>query len=264
MHHKPGRQEGGNGGLKALTATNKGRRALILGGSCELALTLAQSMIRTSLYPILTYRNNAGKDRIDQRLLPFADSYESRFLKLGDRESLDILFRDIEDNLDFLVDFANDDYESLVAAADDDRVDRYFHENLSFRAQVLKRAARAMLKKRRGRLIYVSSTAADRPNPGQGFYGACKLASEALYRSIGLELAKRGITSAIVRPGYVDAGRGIKYLSEKGDQLLEKIPTKRMIDCNEVVGTILFLTSEEARSINGTVVTIDGGLMSCK
>lgn len=187
----------------------------MIGGSCEIAITLARRMIETSIHPILTYRNEAGRDRIHKSMPSFSGKYESRRLVLGDIESLDALFEDIKGNLDFLVDFANGDYESLIASADDETVSRYFEENISFRAHILKRAGRTMLIKKRGRLVYVSSTAAASPNPGQGFYSAAKSASEALYRNMGLELGKRGITAVVVRPGYVDAGRGAVYLAKK-------------------------------------------------
>ena len=196
--------------------TFSGNRALILGGTCELALTLSKYMIKASLFPILTYRSEQGLNRIRSALQSFEGKYEACHLNFGDRNSLTVLFTNIGDDPDYLVDFAQGHYESLVASADDECVYRYFAENISFRAEVLKRAGRAMLKKRRGRLIFISSSAAARTNPGQGFYAAAKLASEALYRSMGLEMGARGVTTAILRPGYIDAGRGRTYIQERG------------------------------------------------
>jgi len=121
-----------------------------------------------------------------------------------------------------------------------------------------------MLKKRRGRLIYISSSAAERPNPGQGFYAAAKLASEALYRNMGLEMGERGITTAILRPGYVDAGRGAIFMRKHGRVLLEMIPVKRAITQEEIAQTILFLLSDSAISINATAIVLDGGLTAGK
>ncbi|MDD5722226.1 MAG: SDR family oxidoreductase [Syntrophales bacterium] len=247
-----------------MKGTFTGKRALILGGSCELALTLAQSMIEASLYPILTYRSDRGLQAISESMLPFAGRFESHYLNFGERETLDTLFTDIAEDLDVLIDFVNDDYESLVASADEDMTCRYFTENVSFRAWILKRAGRAMLKKRKGRLIYISSTAAERPNPGQGFYAAAKRASEALYLNMGLEMAGRGITVAILRPGYVNAGRGAAYIRRKGKAVLDKVPTNRAITREQIAHTILFLLSDGGDGINGTVVTMDGGLTSGK
>ena len=115
-----------------------------------------------------------------------------------------------------------------------------------------------------GRMVYVSSTAAGMPNPGQGFYAAAKQASEALYRSAGLELAPRGVTTVALRPGYVNAGRGNRYLNKNADVALAKVPLGRALQIAEVVDTILFLLSDSAVGFNATALTMDGGLSAGK
>jgi 3-oxoacyl-[acyl-carrier protein] reductase len=247
-----------------MTATFSGVRVLILGGTCEIALFLSEHLIRASLLPILTYRNEKGLASIRNYLAPLEGKYDVCHLNFGDRDSLDSLFRHIDGDLDFMVDLAQGDYESFIAAADDERVCRYFAENVSFRAEVLKLAGRVMLKKRRGRLIFISSSAAERPNRGQGFYAAAKLASEALYRNMGLELGERGVTTAILRPGYIDAGRGKRYLNEQGSDVCDMTPIKRAISKKEIAETILFLLSDSAAGINATDILMDGGLTSGK
>ena len=121
-----------------------------------------------------------------------------------------------------------------------------------------------MLKKKKGRLIFVSSTAADMPNPGQGFYAAAKLASEALYRNLGLELGDRGITTVSLRPGYIDSGRGREYIKTRGEDVLEMVPIKRALTGTEVAETILFLLSDSAAGFNATEISLDGGLTAGK
>jgi len=241
-----------------------GTRALVLGGTCELALVLAQTMIESDLFPLLTYRDDKGLNTIREALRPFHGRYETCYLNFGDRDSLDSIFTQIGNDLNFLVDFAQGNYESLIAGADEESVYSYFMENISFRAEILKRVGRAMLKKRKGRLVFISSAAAARPNPGQGFYAAAKLASEALYRNMGLELGERGVTTVILRPGYIDAGRGRIYLQKQDRKILEMTPIKRAITGEEIAQTILFLLSDGAASIIGTEISMDGGLTSGK
>ncbi len=241
-----------------------GNNVLVLGGSCELALTLAEYIIEASLVPVLTYRSEKGKTRISKKLESFRGKYRSFYLSLGARDSLDSLFEQIGDDIDFLVDFVQEDFESYVASADEDSIRRYFDENISFRAEILKRTSRLMLKKKRGRLIFVSSSAADRPNPGQGFYAAAKLASEALYKNLGLELGDRGITTVTLRPGYIDAGRGREYIKTKGEDIVRMVPIKRALTAAEVAETILFFLSDSAAGFNATEISLDGGLTAGK
>lgn len=276
-----------------------GRYALILGGSCNLAITLAEYMIKADLFPILTYRSDRGNKRISERLQsltlpghsaeanlsssdeggnydsPLCTSpvskqweagkrYRSLYLNLGDRDSLNSMFSQIKGEIDFVVDFAQGDMECFIASAAEEDVSCYFAENISFRAEILKMISREMLKKKRGRFIFVSSSAAARPNPGQGFYAAAKLASEALYKNLGLELGRYGITTVTLRPGYIESGRGERYTQSRRDEVLKMIPTKRILTTAEVTETILFLLSDSASGFNATEIHLDGGLTACK
>jgi len=241
-----------------------GKKALVLGGSCDLALTLAAAMMDAGIYPLLTFRSEEGRRKIAERLLPGGGSYGACYLDFGDRDSLASLLAQGGDEIDFVVDFVQGDFEGYVAAADEARVYQYFNDNVSFRAELLKKVARIMVKRKKGRFVFISSVAAGRTNPGQGFYAAAKLASEALYRNLGLELGRKGITAVTLRPGYIRAGRGKAYLEAHGEEALRLVPTGRFLTESEVAETILFLLSESAGGFNATELTMDGGLTACK
>ncbi len=241
-----------------------GTRALILGGSCGLALSLAEHMINAGLFPILTCRSEKSLDKISDRLKNFRGKYSTARLDFSDRATLASLFEQLDHDLDFLVDFVHGNFESLVASAGEDDVYRYFSENISFRAGVIKQAARIMLAKRRGRCIFISSSAAAKPNPGQGFYAAAKVASEVLYKNLGLELGERGITTVTLRPGYIDEGRGHEYLQSHGKEALEKVPTKKALSVKGFAETIMFYLSESAKDFNAVEIAVDGGLTAGK
>jgi 3-oxoacyl-[acyl-carrier protein] reductase len=237
-----------------------GLRVLILGGSCDLALELAELVVQEGLFPILTWRDGKGRKLILSRLQAFEGSFSTFCLDLRDRASIDSLFDHVGNDLDYLVDFVQGDMESLIGAANSDAVRGYFQENVSSRAEILKKAARIMLGKRRGRLIFVSSAAASKPNQGQGFYAAAKLASEALYRNLGIELGGRGITTLTLRPGYIDAGRGRSYLEAHSEEALRAVPTGRALTCREVAEAILYFLSDSASGFNAVEVPMDGGM----
>ncbi|NTW17715.1 MAG: SDR family oxidoreductase [Syntrophaceae bacterium] len=242
-----------------------GQNALILGGSCDLALTLAATMKEAKLHPILTFRNEKGRKKIDTRLSSFPkEAYDTLHLDFGDRETLKALLAQKGGDVEFVVDFAQDDFEDYVALAAEERVYQYFQNNISFRAELLKKISRIMMKRKRGRLVFVSSVAAARAKAGQGFYAAAKLASEALYKNLGIELGAKGITTVILRPGYIQAGRGKKYLESHNEEALQLVPTRRFLTEEEVAQAILFLLSESAAGFNATELTMDGGMTACK
>lgn len=244
--------------------TFSGQRALILGGSCDLGICLAKEMIQEALYPILTFRFKAGRERIEKALEPFPGRWEAVRFDFADAVSLNLLFAHLREDLDFLVDLAQGDLEGLVASVEEDEFRPYFLQNISSRAEMLKRAARVFLGKRSGRLIFISSAAAERASAGQGFYAAAKLASEALYRNLGLELGGRGITTLTLRPGYIDAGRGRRYLQSREKEALGRVPIRRALTEKEVARSVVFFLSDTARGFNATQIVMDGGLTAGK
>lgn len=239
-----------------------GPRVLVLGGSCDLALCLADLLVEEGLYPILTWRSEEGRERILERLRGRESLFDTARLDFGERRTIESLFAQTSEEPDSLVDFIQGDLEELVGASSPDRVRQYFAENIGSRAEFLRLAARLMLKKKRGRMVFISSAAAARCNPGQGFYAGAKLASEALYRSIGIELGARGVTTVTLRPGYIDAGRGAGYLRTASAQRGRK--GFKAITPEAVAEAVLFFLSENSAAFNATELMMDGGLTAAK
>jgi 3-oxoacyl-[acyl-carrier protein] reductase len=247
-----------------MSFTYSGTRALIMGGTCQMALDLSRTLIDRKIMPMLTYRSPQGLETIEAVLRNRSGQYAVCPLDLARSETLSELDEQLNRGLDYLVDFAQEDLEGLVASVDPAAMRGYLETNIAGRTAVMQRVARSMLAGRFGRMVHVSSLAAERPNPGQGFYAASKLAAEALYKNMGVELAARGITTVSLRPGYVDAGRGRDYLDKHAHAGLDKVPLGRALLSKEVVDTILFLLCDSAAGINAAVVTMDGGLAAAK
>lgn len=197
---------------------------LIIGGSSEIGLKLAFLCINSNLFPVLTYRNKKGRDKIYSNLKD-KTKFETYYLKLNDFESLKKL-----PEVDYLVDISQSNYESLVINASEKFVEDYISCNITFKAFMLKQITEKMKSKKFGRLIYISSAAVERINPGQGYYAATKSAVETLYKTCGIELGGLGITTTILRPGYIDSGRGKEYLENQKGKVKKIIPINRLIN----------------------------------
>lgn len=241
-----------------------GKTALLAGGTCEIALKVAIKLMAAGITPVMSYRTDEGNLKIRERLQAVHGNFETCLIDYSRAETLESGLESTGRTFEYFVDFVQDDYEALIASADNDRVAGFFDQTLTFRAHLLKAVTRMMLAERRGRLLFVSSSAAIAPNKGQGFYSASKLAAEALYRNIGIEFGGRGITTVSLRPGYIHSGRGKRYLEIKGSEVLARIPTGRFLEPDEVADVIMFLLSDPASGINATEVVMDGGLTACK
>lgn len=162
-----------------------------------------------------------------------------------------------------MVDLLHSRFESLVGAAASEDVLRWADNDIALRARCLAAVSRSMLSRRAGRCIFLSSGAADRPAPGQGWYAAAKLAGEALYRSVGVELGGRGVTTCSLRVSWLDAGRGAAFLAKR-PEVRRIAPLRRCVRPEEVVSAVLFLLSEDACAFNAATLELDGGLHAVK
>ena len=154
-------------------------------------------------------------------------------------------------------------FESLIAGAAPEAIMEWAAVDIGLRARLVRAVGRSMLARRFGRCVFVSSSAAECPAEGQGYYAAAKLAGEALYRSLAVELSGRGVTACSLRLSWLDAGRGHEFLSRHG-QVARAMPAGRCLGPDEVLPGLCFLLSAEAAAINGSVVTLDGGLGALK
>ena len=113
---------------------------------------------------------------------------------------------------------------------------------------------------RYGRIVNLSSVAANTGNPGQSNYAASKGGIEGFTRCIATELARRGITVNAVAPGFVETDMTEAVRNAAGDQIKKQIPARRLGQPDDIAHAVAFLVSDEASYITGQVLKVDGGL----
>lgn len=121
-------------------------------------------------------------------------------------------------------------------------------------------AMRAMLPRRRGAIVNVSSIAATRASPGQANYASSKGGVQALTATLGAELAPRGVRVNAVVPGMIDVGMGRRLDRRVAEKARAAVPLGRFGEAREVALVVLFLASDDARYIVGQSIVVDGGL----
>ncbi|GIW79696.1 MAG: hypothetical protein KatS3mg105_1503 [Gemmatales bacterium] len=116
------------------------------------------------------------------------------------------------------------------------------------------------MKQRRGRIINISSVAAEHVNPGQTNYAASKGAINALTRALAVELASRNVTVNAIAPGFIETDMSEAVRNKAGDIIKKMIPMRRLGKPEDIARVAVFLASEESGYITGQVITVDGGL----
>ena len=121
-------------------------------------------------------------------------------------------------------------------------------------------AVRPMLARKRGAIINVASVAGLRASVGQANYAASKGGVLALTRTLGAELAPRGIRVNAVVPGLIAAGMAARLDRRVAERARAAIPLGRFGAAEEVAKVVVFLASDDAAYVVGQALVVDGGL----
>lgn len=133
--------------------------------------------------------------------------------------------------------------------------------NLSAALRLCRAFIPFMREQRWGRIVNVSSLAGRSRTYVSGVsYMAAKAGLLALSRSIAGEFGKDGITANCVAPGYIDTAMAALHGGEKNAEIAKNIPLGRAGTPQEAAAAIVFLASEEAGYVTGTVIDVNGGI----
>lgn len=228
------------------------RSVLVTGGNRGIGREIAQAFVALGDDVAITYRSGEPPAGM---LAVKAD--------VTDPDSLDAAFAAIEEQhgpVEVLVANAGITRDTLLLRMSDDDFDDVLQTNLVGSFRVAKRAAKGMLRLKRGRLIFISSVVALLGSAGQTNYAAAKAGLVGFARSTARELGSRGITANVVAPGFVDTDMTAALSEEQRTKILAQVPLGRYASTNEVAGVVTFLAGDAAGYITGAVIPVDGGL----
>lgn len=133
--------------------------------------------------------------------------------------------------------------------------------NLTGAFNCIKSVIRKMAKAKFGRIINISSVIGLIGNVGQTNYAASKAGLIGLTKSVAKEFASKNITVNAIAPGFIQTAMTDVLPEPIKNDLLNKIPLKRLGQPEDIANAVKFLVSEEANYITGQVLTVDGGMI---
>lgn len=178
-------------------------------------------------------------------------------------EQIDAAFTAIEADLgpvQVLVANAGITKDQLLMRMSDAEFEDVLNVNLTGTFRCVRRASKAMIKARTGRIIMISSVIGLYGGPGQVNYAASKAGLVGMARSITRELGGRGITANVVAPGFIQTAMTDQLPEDTQKKYKQSIPAGRFAAAEEVAAAVSFLASNEAGYISGAVLPVDGGL----
>ncbi len=229
-----------------------GRSVLVTGGNRGIGKAIAQAFTEAGDDVAVTYRSGE----------PPQGCYAVR-CDVTDTGQVEAAFASVEAEqgpVEVLVSNAGITRDTLLLRMSDDDWSAVLDTNLTGSFKVVKRAAKGMLRLRRGRIILVSSVVGMLGSAGQVNYAASKSGLVGMARSMARELGSRSITTNVVAPGFVETDMTAELPEAKRAEYLKAIPLGRSTTSEEVARVVRWLASDEAGYITGAVIPVDGGL----
>ena len=182
---------------------------------------------------------------------------------LSQLASVDALVKEAEEKLgglDILVCNAGVTRDNLALRMKDDEWQQVIDINLTASFRLARAALKNMLKRRSGRIIFVTSVVGWTGNPGQANYCASKAGLTGMAKSLAQEVASRGITINCIAPGFISTQMTDALTDEQKSRINQNIPLGRMGSAEEIAAGALYLASDAAAYITGQTLHINGGM----
>jgi beta-ketoacyl ACP reductase len=228
------------------------RSVLVTGGNRGIGLSIARAFAERGDKVAVTHRGSGAPDGL---LAVKCD--------VTDAAQVEQAFAEIEQAhgpVEVLVSNAGITDDTLLLRMSEDQFTRVLDANLTAAFRVTKRATKGMLRKRWGRVVYISSVIGLSGSAGQTNYAASKAGLVGLARSVARELGSRNITANVVAPGFVATDMTAELSDERKKEIIGQVPLGRYAEPDEIASAVTFLASDAAAYITGAVLPVDGGL----
>ena len=250
---------------EAELATKEGRRpdgavALVTGASTGIGAAIARELAADGWAVAAGYRSDAdGAAATVDAIQRDGGSAIAIGGDVCDTDAMQRVIAEAQERLGpvlGLVNCAGVRADGLAIQIDDDKWDRVIETNLSAAFRLTRSMLRPMMKARYGRIVNIASVVGPRANAGQCNYAAAKAGLIAMTKTIGVEVARKGVTVNAVAPGFIETAMTAELPSE----LLKAVPARRPGRPEEVAAAVRFLASDAASYVTATTLFVDGGM----
>jgi 3-oxoacyl-[acyl-carrier protein] reductase len=237
-----------------------GKIALITGATGGIGQAIAKQMKDRGAKLILS---GTRENVLNQMVKDLGDDVKSVVSNLQDKDSIVSMAKDAEachGKIDILVNNAGITIDGLLMRMKDEDWDTVINVNLTACMRLTRQVLRGMLKRRYGRIIFISSIVGYTGNAGQSNYSASKSGLIGLSKSLAAEVASRGITCNLVAPGFISTPMTDKLTEDQKNNIIKNIPVDRLGSPQDISAACVYLASEESSFITGTTLHVNGGM----
>jgi len=244
-----------------------GKTALVTGCDRGIGKAFALALAEAGANIIGCSRSLETGSSVEKEVNALGKSFKPYTIDLGDRNALYAFIQKVKEennSIDILVNNAGTILRNPAAEHSDEYWDKVMDINLNAQFILTREFGKDMLQKGRGKIVFTCSMLSYQGGINVPGYTASKSAVAGLVKAFANEWAGKGVNVNGIAPGYIatDNTQALREDAERNKAILARIPAGRWGVPDDLKGAIVFLCSDAAAYVNGTILNVDGGWMA--
>jgi 2-dehydro-3-deoxy-D-gluconate 5-dehydrogenase len=242
-----------------------GRLALVTGARRGIGLAMAEALAGAGADIIgVSAGLELDGSEVAQRVAKLGRTFTPLRVDLADRAAVTALAAELaalSRPVDVLVNNAGMIHRAPATEHGDDDWDRVLQVDLTAPYVLAREVGRGMLERGSGKIIFTASLLSFQGGVNVVSYTAAKSAVAGVTRALANEWAGRGVNVNAIAPGYIatDNTQALRDHAARNQAILDRIPAGRWGRADDLAGATVFLASDAASYVHGTVLAVDGG-----
>jgi len=242
-----------------------GKTALVTGGNKGIGKSYATALAEAGAN-IISVSYEKDYSDIEIIVTSLGKDFKGYSSDFSDRNSLYEFINNVKkdfDKIDILINNAGTILRNPIVEHSDEYWDKVIEVNLNAQFILTREMGKGMIERGYGKVVFIASLLSYQGGITVPGYAASKGAVKQLTQSFANEWASKGVNINAIAPGYIatDNTAALRADENRNKAILERIPQGKWGTPEDLMGTVVFLSSPASDYLNGSVVIVDGGWM---